>query len=245
MSTEIILEFPRICVGEQEPEPPEVELVESTRACQRVSSYFGVKRAFDVLIASWLLFPVLPLIGFLIVLIRWTSKGPGIYVQERIGKNGRPFLMYKLRSMSIDAEKHTGAVWAAEDDPRVTKLGRILRRFHLDELPQLFNVLRGEMALVGPRPERCKFVERLAVEIEGYCDRLRVLPGITGYAQLNLPPDHCIDDVRRKIALDFEYMENASLSFDCRLILGTVARFFKYRGSWILRRLGVYRDCVP
>jgi len=175
-----------------------------------VSPYFQYKGYVDRLIAAVALVLLAPLIGILALCIKLTSKGPCIFAQERLGKNGKPFTMYKLRSMVVDAEKNTGAVWASTHDARVTKIGKILRKFHLDELPQLLNVLRGEMALVGPRPERDEFVKILNREIDGYGYRMLVIPGLTGFAQLNLPPDLEVADVRRKISLDFEYIENAS-----------------------------------
>ena len=149
--------------------------------------------------------------------------------------------MYKIRSMVVDAEQQTGAVWASRNDSRVTLVGKFLRKFHLDEFPQLWNVLRGEMALVGPRPERDEFVQILSREIDGYSHRLVVLPGVTGYAQLNLPSDIEVADVKRKISLDFEYIENASFWFDFVIMLATFGRFFKFLGTVHLKALGVYR----
>jgi len=206
-----------------------------------VSRYFSYKPYVDGLVAFLLLIPAIPVMGLLVLLVKLTSKGPGIYTQERLGKDGKPFIMYKIRSMGIDAEKETGAVWATKHDARVTLIGKFLRKFHLDELPQLINVLRGEMALVGPRPERREFVNILSREIDGYSHRMSVVPGVTGFAQLNLPPDLEIADVRRKIALDFEYIENASFWFDFVLLLGTLGRFAKFLGMSHLRLLGVYR----
>jgi len=211
-----------------------------------ISPYFRFKSYVDRLIALLLLIPCLPITVFLVLLVRLTSKGPGLYAQERLGKDGKPFVMYKIRSMVVDAEQETGAVWASRNDSRVTLIGRFLRKFHLDEFPQLFNVIRGEMALVGPRPERNVFVQILSKEIDGYSHRLSVLPGVTGYAQLNLPPDSEVADVKRKISLDFEYIENASFWFDLVIMLGTLGRFFKFMGMLHLKLLGIYRrveDC--
>jgi lipopolysaccharide/colanic/teichoic acid biosynthesis glycosyltransferase len=206
-----------------------------------ISSYFRYKGFVDRFVAALLLIPILPIMLILAICIKLTSKGPCVYAQERLGRNGRPFTMYKLRSMVVDAEKSTGAVWASQNDSRVTVIGKFLRKFHLDELPQLLNVLRGEMALVGPRPERDEFVKILSREIDGYSYRLLVIPGVTGFAQLNLPPDLEVADVRRKISLDFEYIENASFWFDFVLILGTVGRFAKFLGTVHLKFLGIYR----
>ena len=206
-----------------------------------ISPYFRLKGYVDRVIALLLLIPSLPVIGILWVLVRLTSKGPGFYAQERLGKDGKPFVMYKIRSMVADAEQETGAVWASRNDSRVTFVGKLLRKFHLDEFPQLINVLRGEMSLVGPRPERDEFVQILSHEIDGYSYRMSVLPGVTGYAQLNLPSDIEVADVKRKIALDFEYIENATFWFDFVILLGTVGRFFKFLGVIHLKALGIYR----
>ena len=162
--------------------------------------YFRWKGPFDRAAAAALLVPGLPLIALLVALVRLTSKGPGIYRQARVGKDGRRFMMYKIRTMRHDAEAGTGAVWTQTQDPRVTAVGKVFRNLHLDELPQLFNVLRGEMSLVGPRPERPEFVRVLAEAVPGYRNRLAVRPGITGLAQINLPPDTDIISVQPQIA---------------------------------------------
>ena len=129
--------------------------------------------------------------------------------------------------MTFNAEAHTGPAWAQAADPRVTRIGHLLRKFHLDELPQLFNVLKGEMSLVGPRPERPEFVEVLSKQLPAYENRLAVRPGITGLAQLNLPPDSDINSVNRKVILDIEYIQTAGLWLDLRLIVCTALRFTK------------------
>jgi len=211
------------------------------------SPYFRWKHAVDRCMAAILLVPALPVIGLLVLLVRLTSRGPGIYRQVRVGKDGRLFTMYKIRSMAADAEVRSGAVWARKRDPRVTGLGRFLRALHLDELPQLFNVLRGEMSLVGPRPERPEFVEMLSARIPGYCDRLAVPPGITGLAQLNLPPDTDLNSVRRKLFLDLEYVACGGLAFDVCLLLCTVFRATKIPGRLVLPVFRLCRevpDCV-
>jgi len=188
------------------------------------STYFDWQSLRCRVLGAMLLVPALPIIGLLAVLVRLTSPGPGIFRQSRVGLHGRRFTMYKLRTMRVDAETRTGPIWAQVDDPRVTSLGRILRRLHLDEFPQLFNVVKGEMALVGPRPERPEFVHKLARAIPGYMDRLSVRPGITGLAQINLPPDTDLESVRRKLALDLEYIQCASLWFDLRIVGATCLR---------------------
>jgi len=180
--------------------------------------------------------------GILILGIRLTSRGPAIYRQKRVGLRGRVFAMFKLRSMHCDAEATSGPVWCSPSgDPRVTPLGYWLRRLHLDELPQLYNVACGEMALVGPRPERPEFVKILGEQIPGYMERLEVLPGITGLAQVNLPPDTDFDSVRRKLVLDQEYIQTANLMLDARIILCTVLRVLGLRGRRAASLLGLAR----
>jgi lipopolysaccharide/colanic/teichoic acid biosynthesis glycosyltransferase len=191
------------------------------------ASYFRWKHLLGQAAAGVLLVVGLPIIGILVVLVRLTSRGPGIYRQIRVGKNGRQFAMYKIRTMRQDAEAASGPVWTQTKDPRVTGIGRVLRKLHLDELPQLFNVLRGEMSLIGPRPERPEFVCVLVDKIPGYADRLAIRPGITGLAQLNLPPDTDLQSVHRKLVLDVEYVKQASLWLDIRLFLCTFGRMFK------------------
>jgi lipopolysaccharide/colanic/teichoic acid biosynthesis glycosyltransferase len=191
------------------------------------SSYFRWKGWLDRTAAAVLLIPALPVIALLYLLVRLTSAGPGIYRQERVGKQGRTFIMYKLRTMQCDAENGTGAVWSPVNDPRATRLGRVLRYLHLDELPQLLNVLKGDMSLVGPRPERPEFVHILAGQIPGYVDRLAVPPGVTGLAQLNLSPDADVESVRRKLVLDIEYIEGAGFLLDARIVLCTGLRILK------------------
>lgn len=207
------------------------------------ATVFRIKGWIERLIAAFMLIPGIPMILLLVMAIRLTSRGPGVYRQVRVGKGGRIFTMYKLRSMRIDAEAATGATWAGvAKDSRVTPLGYWLRRLHLDELPQLFNVLKGEMSLVGPRPERPEFVKVLALQIDGYLDRLKVLPGITGLAQVNLPPDTDLDSVRRKIVLDCQYIETASLGLDFRLIVCTILRCVGLRGGRAVSMLGLARS---
>lgn len=204
--------------------------------------YFACKQAFDRMIAMLLLLPGLPIMGFLVLLIKATSRGPGVYSQQRVGRNGCVYTMYKLRSMRIDAETKTGPVWSpAGRDSRVTPLGYWLRKLHLDELPQLFNVLRGEMSLIGPRPERPEFVEILAASIPGYLDRLQVAPGITGLAQINLPPDTNLDDVRRKLVLDQQYIASAGPLLDARILCSTLLRLCGLRGEWTIQLMSLKR----
>jgi lipopolysaccharide/colanic/teichoic acid biosynthesis glycosyltransferase len=185
--------------------------------------------------------PATPVILICILLVRLSSRGPAIYKQQRVGLRGRVFTMYKIRSMRIDAEAN-GPAWAAVgEDPRVTWIGQWLRKLHLDELPQLFNVLRGEMSLVGPRPERPEFVEVLSERIPGYEYRLNVLPGITGLAQVNLPPDTDLDSVRRKLELDRLYIQTETLWLDLRIVAATALRVVGLRGGKAVALLGLRR----
>lgn len=183
-------------------------------------SYSLTKNLFDWFAAAFglmILSPVMITIG---TMVKLTSRGPIFYRQIRVGINNQPFLIYKFRSMRIDAEKD-GAQWARRNDPRVTPIGRFLRRTHLDELPQLINVLKGEMSLVGPRPERPIFVSELSSKIEGYPLRLRVKPGITGLAQVSHHYDESLEDVRKKLEYDLRYVETASFATDIKIIWNT------------------------
>jgi lipopolysaccharide/colanic/teichoic acid biosynthesis glycosyltransferase len=210
----------------------------------RPSSYFRWKIVLGRMLASLLLIPGLPIIGVLVIVVRLGSRGPGVYRQIRTGKGGQRFWMYKIRTMRHDAEGKTGAVWTQASDPRITRLGRILRRLHLDELPQLFNVLKGEMSLIGPRPERPEFVRVLTRQIPGYHGRLAILPGITGLAQINLPPDRDLDSVRRKLVLDLQYVEQASLFLDFRVFLCTLLHLVGINGE-LAARVTRLRRVVP
>lgn len=206
-----------------------------------LSRYHNRKQWFDRTAALAMLTAASPVIVFLVGLIRLTSPGPAIYRQVRLGRGQRVYTMYKLRSMRIDAEK-AGPQWSQAGDPRVTWLGFWLRRLHLDELPQLINVLRGDMALIGPRPERPEFVKVLTKYVDGYAHRMDVLPGITGLAQINLPPDSDLDSVRRKIVLDREYIETASLWLDIRILMCTVLRLIGLSGQLAIRATGLQRQ---
>lgn len=207
------------------------------------------RRALNVAVALLLLGLTAPLLLLIALLIRVTSRGPALYSQTRVGLDqrlggirpndprrrrdfgGRPFTIYKFRTMRVDAEHGTGAVWAAADDPRVTAVGRVLRQYRLDELPQLLNVLKGDMNLVGPRPERPPIVEELRREIPGYQQRHRTLPGITGHAQVNLQYDASLEDVRRKVEHDIEYIHRASAWEDVKIMLKTVPVMLFRRGA--------------
>jgi exopolysaccharide biosynthesis polyprenyl glycosylphosphotransferase len=180
------------------------------------------KRFLDLLTSLSILILTLPLWMIIAAMIKLNSHGPILYRQMRVGKDGRHFKMLKFRSMKTDAEKHTGPVWAGRNDPRVTKVGRFLRKTHLDELPQFLNVVKGDMSLVGPRPERPFFVEKLSKEIPLYKHRHRVKPGITGWAQVKYKYDENIEDVRNKIKYDLFYIENNSWRLDLKILFNTV-----------------------
>lgn len=188
------------------------------------------KRLLDVVVSLVVLVGGLPLWLAIGVAVRATSPGPAIYRQVRVGQHGRPFTMYKFRTMAHDAERHTGPVWAAQGDRRVTPIGRWLRAFRIDEVPQLVNVLKGEMSLVGPRPERPVFVEALAREIPLYTRRHRVKPGITGLAQVHAGYDRDLEDVRRKLKYDLFYIEHMSLRMDLQILLRTLRTMVARRG---------------
>jgi lipopolysaccharide/colanic/teichoic acid biosynthesis glycosyltransferase len=190
----------------------------------RTGCYGAVKRAADLACAVVLLVLTAPLVLLAMALIKLTSRGPALYTQTRVGRGGRPFTIYKLRSMDHRCESLTGARWAVPGDPRVTPVGRMLRRTHLDELPQLWNVLRGDMSLIGPRPERPEFVPRLEQAIPHYRERLRVRPGVTGLAQVQLPPDTDLNSVRVKLAYDLYYAEHCGFWLDFRIALATALK---------------------
>ena len=170
------------------------------------------------------------LIPPLLVANRLTSPGPLFYRQTRIGRGGKPFICLKFRSMSPDAEKETGAVWATKDDQRVTPVGRILRSTRLDELPQCVNVLAGEMSLIGPRPERPEFVEALAQTLPFYRARHAVRPGITGWAQVRHPYANTHEDARIKLEYDLFYVAHVNLWLDMSIMVKTLAEIVKFRG---------------
>jgi lipopolysaccharide/colanic/teichoic acid biosynthesis glycosyltransferase len=209
------------------------------------------KRLLDILVASTALLLLAPVMLLIAIAIPVESRGPVLYSQQRVGLNrrrraplsmngherrrtsscpyGRPFRMYKFRSMVPGAEEGTGAVWAIRQDPRVTRVGRFIRRTHLDELPQLWNVLRGDMSVVGPRPERPEIVDRLVLLIPGYERRFLALPGITGLAQVEYCYDHNVQTAARKLQFDLYYLRNSGLFFDVRIMAATM--FVMARGN--------------
>jgi lipopolysaccharide/colanic/teichoic acid biosynthesis glycosyltransferase len=183
--------------------------------------YLPIKAALGFVFAMSLLIVALPVIGVLALIVKLTSRGPAFYRQTRVGQYGQLFSIIKLRTMVDKCESLTGARWCIPGDPRVTRFGQFLRVTHLDELPQLFNVIQGDMSIVGPRPERPEFLPKLERSVPGYRNRLLVRPGVTGLAQVQLPPDTDVESVRRKLRYDLYYVENASLWLDVRILLCT------------------------
>lgn len=190
-----------------------------------------IKRLMDIIVSFSVLTLGAPLWVLLSAIIRIGSPGPAVYKQERVGRNGKLFTMYKYRSMYIDAEKHSGPKWATENDPRITPVGRFLRKSRLDEIPQFLNVFKGEMSLVGPRPERLFFVEQLKKEIPWYVRRIKMKPGITGWAQVKHKYDESIEDVKQKVIYDLYYFENMSIVLDIKIILRTFIVAFTGKGA--------------
>jgi len=192
------------------------------------SGYLLAKDVLDRLFAFLMLLVTSPLILMAMALVKLTSRGPALYSQTRVGRHGRLFTLYKIRSMIVESESLTGACWSMPGDQRVTRVGNWLRQSHIDELPQLWNVLMGHMSLVGPRPERPEFVPALEQTIPHYRDRLLVRPGITGFAQVQLPPDTGLDSVRTKLAYDLHYVQALGFWFDVRICWATA---FKMIGA--------------
>lgn len=206
--------------------------------------YLRRKYVVERLLGCLLLLPAAPVILFVCLLVKLTSKGPALYRQVRLGHNRTSYEILKIRTMRLDAEADGIARWCVKEDPRITPLGRFLRKVHLDELPQLINVARGEMVLVGPRPERPQIAERLAEAIDGYYDRLSVKPGITGLSQINLPADETLDDARRKQLLDLQYIDEANWWFDLRMVIATGLRMCGISGDRITKLLRLCRKSL-
>jgi lipopolysaccharide/colanic/teichoic acid biosynthesis glycosyltransferase len=179
------------------------------------------KRFFDITVGAIGLVAVSPIMILTAIFIKAVSPGPVLYRQERLGYKGRKFYMYKMRTMKVDAEKDTGPVWAQENDPRLIKFGKLIRKMHLDEFPQLFNVLRGEMSIIGPRPERPCFSKQLESQIRDYRKRLNVKPGITGLAQVVHKYDETVQDVKKKVKFDLLYIKRMCFMVDFRILLLT------------------------
>jgi len=189
--------------------------------------YDKVKRIMDILLATLMLLITLPLWPFIALAIKFKNPGPIFYSQERIGRHGKPFLLIKFRSMEKDAEKSGQPIWAQKEDSRITKAGRFLRRTHLDEIPQLLNVLRGDISLVGPRPERPEFAAQLEKEIPYFLMRHIIKPGFTGWAQIKFRYARSVTDSLEKFQYDLYYLKNRSLMLDLQIILDTFQLLFR------------------
>ncbi len=191
----------------------------------------AAKRLFDIFVALIAMTILSPLLVIIAIAIKLDSKGPVLFAQERVGKNGKPFNVIKFRTMIQDAEANTGPVWATESDPRITKVGKILRHLRLDEIPQAINILRNEMSLVGPRPERQFFVDKISELYPLYPRRHQIKPGITGWAQVKQGYDTTLEASRLKLKYDLFYLENISLRLDFKIIMYTVYVMFTGSGS--------------
>jgi lipopolysaccharide/colanic/teichoic acid biosynthesis glycosyltransferase len=208
----MIFRFYRALVIESGPTP---------EAGSKSARYTAIKPLLDVMLAALLLVMLAPIIMVVMLLVRLTSRGPAIYSQVRLGKGGRLITIYKIRTMYRDSERETGPTWSRPGDPRVTPMGDFLRRSHLDELPQLVNILRGQMSLVGPRPERPELAGALERALPAYRRRLAVRPGLTGIAQVLQAPDTDLSSVDRKLSYDLYYLDRMSFWLDVRVLLGT------------------------
>jgi len=216
----------RVCLKELRP----AQLVFSGELGPRPQSLFVQTVANRILSAGGLVL-FSPIMLLTALAVRLSSPGPILYRQVRVGRDDVPFTLYKFRSMRADAEAETGAVWAVKDDPRVTRVGKFIRRFRIDELPQLFNALMGDMSIVGPRPERPEFVQHLSEQIPYYRQRHCVRPGITGWAQINYKYGDTLDDTVAKLEYDLYYIKNLSLRLDTYIIFDTIKAMLHTRGA--------------
>jgi lipopolysaccharide/colanic/teichoic acid biosynthesis glycosyltransferase len=209
-----------------------------------VPTYFSRKVFWVRLLATVFLVICSPIMLLAMLLVFLTSPGPVLFRQSRVGKGGKVFDVLKIRTMHRDAETLCGPVLCKPGDSRITPVGRFLRLLHLDELPQLINVIRGEMCLIGPRPERPEIIirHRLKETVPGFVERTKVLPGVTGLAQINLPPDQSAECVIPKVKLDLEYIESATASLDLRILLCTAMRMIGIRHGRAVRLFGLDRS---
>ena len=214
-------------VQNQEEQKKKTEYVIEPVVPKRKPVYSFVNRAFDEVVSITAGVLLLIPMGIIALMIRLDSEGPALFKQERLGKNGKPFYMYKFRSMRIDAEKN-GPKWADQDDDRCTRLGKLLRKCRLDELPQLWNIFVGDMSIVGPRPERPFFYDEFETYIHGFRHRLVVQPGLTGLAQVNGGYDL---EPEEKIVYDMRYIKERSLWMELKIIFKTVALVFSHEGA--------------
>jgi sugar transferase (PEP-CTERM system associated) len=190
-----------------------------------------VKRSIDLLLSSLIIITLCPLMLLVALLLKLDSKGPIIYSQQRLGEFGKPYRIHKFRSMIQDAEKLTGPKWAEDNDPRITQIGRFIRKWRIDEIPQLFNVVKGEMSFVGPRPERAHFAKELEQQIPYFRERLNVKPGITGWAQICYGYGATVEDAIEKLNYDLFYIKNMSILMDLMIVLRTVKTVIRGEGA--------------
>jgi exopolysaccharide biosynthesis polyprenyl glycosylphosphotransferase len=208
----------------------DIPLLHLRRGLEMQGPKTTVKRAFDVVVAGLGLVVISPVLALIAALVKLSSPGPVLIHQERVGMQGRTFKAHKFRSMRVDAEAQTGPVWARADDERRTAVGRVLRRLGWDELPQLWNIVRGDMSLVGPRPERPKFVNEFSMRMPRYCDRHLVRPGLAGWAQAKDLRGRT--SVEERLIYDLYYIENWSLAFDIKILLITLARVWTHKNAY-------------
>ncbi|NOT07146.1 MAG: hypothetical protein HOP28_02980 [Gemmatimonadales bacterium] len=229
---------------------PYLRVVPPAPADTQLEDHAGARRLLNVIVGSLGIILTLPLWIVIAILVKVTSRGPIFHTQVRVGLDnrnsnagpndprrkqdlgGKPFTIYKFRTMHMAAEQQTGPVWATKNDPRVTKIGRVLRQYRLDELPQLLNVLKGEMNVVGPRPERPTIFAQLREAIPDYKLRQRARPGITGLAQVRQQYDSCLEDVERKVEFDLEYVRSQGFWQDLKIMLETIPVILLRKGGW-------------
>ncbi|MGH7559489.1 MAG: sugar transferase [Gemmatimonadales bacterium] len=230
--------------------PPYLRVVRREGIRREAVREHWARRALNIAVALVGMAITAPLWIVIGALVKLTSRGPIFHTQIRVGRDsrntgfwkedprrrhdmgGRPFTIYKFRTMYVEAEQKTGAIWATKDDPRVTVLGRFLRQYRLDELPQLLNVVLGDMNIVGPRPERPSIFETLRGSVQDYSLRQRARPGITGLAQVSQQYDSCLADVQRKVEYDLEYIRRAGFWQDLRIMVRTIPVILLRRGGW-------------
>ncbi|HSU13074.1 sugar transferase [Longimicrobium sp.] len=248
MPTRTTFSFPRLAAADELMLAPPAPGISIPRPLEGIRLDIDPIRLVNVAAALLLLVLAAPVMAVIALLVKLTSPGPVVFRQVRVGVDrrspgsgsrwrrtydygGRLFTMYKFRTMSAASDDRL-QVWAQPDDPRVTALGRVLRKYRLDELPQLVNVLRGDMNLVGPRPEQPRIFAELRDQVDRYAERQRVLPGITGWAQVQQPYDRSVDDVRGKVRLDLEYIATRSVRRDVQILMRTVPAVLLRRGGW-------------
>lgn len=191
-----------------------------------------LKPILDYALAFAMALVAVPVLAVAALMVKLTSPGPAIYSQLRVGRGGRPFTIFKIRTMRHNCELGTGPKWSTANDDRITPLGKVLRALHVDELPQLWNVFRGEMSLIGPRPERPEIVADLRRNVHGYDCRHQVKPGITGFAQVHLPPDSCLQTVKNKLIYDRYYLTRMGLRLDVAILVCTAMKVLGLRGLY-------------